>query len=168
MDTSLATLDVAQLPRASFPDAGTFPHFADSTHPGCFACNSRLMLVRPLLVTDEFVVLPATTRLATGDFVVMPDSWLVFPRNHVETLDEMPDDWTASVKQAVRHLRSLGHLTGAFNTGANWGRAAGQTTMHAHTWASERDASNEAGLITEETGLATIIMRARLHGIPMP
>lgn len=150
----MTTLDVASFPPAVFAGRESFDHFENPDHPRCFACNSRGMLVRPVAVTDDYVLLPATTRLAgDGGFVVIPRVWLLFPRSHVATPLEMPDDWERCKKEVVR-LLGLGT---SFNYSDNWGSEAGQTIGHAHTWIIERGQGTE-GPLTRGTGLATILL----------
>lgn len=152
-------LDVRTLAPAYFPDKDTFAHFENPDEPGCFACNSRSMLVRPIAVTNDFTLLVATARV-DDHFVVMPKTWLVYPRAHLTSYNEMPDNWTASVKQAIRTLG----IDQPFCTGENWGKKAGQTVFHGHTWIIGRD-GDESGLFTENTGLASLIFRAMTQGI---
>lgn len=144
----------------SFDGWEEFDHFADPAHPDCFACNSRRLLSEPLLVTDEFMLMEATAKFDNGSFRVLPGCWLVFPRRHVTSLLDLPDNWTASVKQAVRHLG----LDYDYNTSENSGPKAGQTAPHIHTWIIGRQ--REAGLLCENTGLAGILRQIRELGIP--
>jgi len=157
------TIDLRKLEVARFDGYEEFDHFANPDYPGCFACNSKLMLVRPIAVTDEFILLVATTALGNGTFVVIPDTWLIYPRAHLTTLIDMPNNWTGSVKQAVAMLG----IDQPYCTGENWGRLAGQTVEHGHTWVMQRNVG-EDGLMTERVGLATILLRARMYGIKLP
>jgi hypothetical protein len=122
------TLDTRTLDPAYFPNKDEFAHFENAAEPGCFACNSRSMLVRPIAVTDDFVLLVATTRI-DDRFVVMPNTWLVYPRAHLTSYNEMPDNWSGCVKQAIRILG----IEQPFCTSENWGKKAGQTVAHGHT-----------------------------------
>lgn len=157
----MKVLDPKSFEPARFDGMEEFDHFADEWHPRCFACNSRMMVVRPIAVNDGFVLMPATTMVDDG-FVIIPDTWLVYPRAHITQFMDMPDTWTMSLQDAVRILG----LEADFNVGDNWGRAAGQTVEHGHTWIMRRSA--EDGLLTENTGLATIILRVQQNGITMP
>lgn len=148
----------AALPEAAFEDKQDFEHFEDLEHLGCFACNSRMMLVRPLAVTEEFLLLPATARI-DDRFVVVPGSWLVYPRRHLTHFLEMPGNWTSSVQQAVRLLG----LQSGFGTSDNWGKEAGQTVEHGHTWVIDR--TGEEGLPSENLGQSTVLLRMRLGQI---
>jgi diadenosine tetraphosphate (Ap4A) HIT family hydrolase len=155
-------VDLSTLREASFPGMAKFAHFVDPEHESCFTCNSRLMAVRPLLVTVNFVLLEATARV-DDKFVIMPEAWLVSPRKHLVEFLDMPDDWTRSVKEAVRFL-GIGK---PFCTSDNWGREAGQTIAHGHTWIIGRGWA-EDGLLSQNMGLATILLRIRQHGIVLP
>lgn len=162
MTTGRPTVDLSTFRAAKFPGIDTFDHFENPDQPRCFACNSRMMVVRPIAVTNDFMLLEATT-LVEGTFLVIPDTWLVYPRTHATTMNDMPDTWTGSVKHAIRIL----DIEQPYCTGENWGREAGQTIGHGHTWIMKRGIAEE-GLVTENTGLATILLRAKQHGILMP
>jgi hypothetical protein len=161
--TGQPTIDLSKLEVATFEGYEEFDHFANFECPGCFACNSKLMLVRPIAVTDEFILLVATTALGNGSFVIIPDTWLVYPRKHLTTLIDMPNNWTGCVKQAVAILG----IDQPYCTGENWGRLAGQTVDHGHTWVMKRNVGEE-GFLTERIGLATILLRVKMHGICAP
>ncbi len=148
---------------AKFDGFDTFPHFTDPTHPNCFACNSKKLIVRPLVANNEFTLVPATTRLDSGLFVVIPQCWLVFPRYHVTSFMQLPATWTSSVQCAVWHLG----IESPFCISSNWGKAAGQTSEHAHDWVIGRGFGEE-GLLSENTGLATIIDRIKQYNIILP
>jgi hypothetical protein len=156
----LGSLDEELLRDAVFYGKGEFAHFENEDYPNCFACNSHMMLVRPIAVTDDFILLEATARMADGCFVIMPGCWLVYPREHVTTLEKMPDNWTASIKHAI----SLLDLGQPYCTSDNWGRDAGQTVSHGHTWIIARGDAEE-GLLTHQLGLATIVFRTKQLGI---
>jgi hypothetical protein len=153
-------LKLSNLPEAEFPGKEEFDHFECSDHPTCFACNSKRMLVRPLRVTDKYLLMEATTK--AGDrFVVMPGVYLVFPRIHVEDFMDMPDDWTASEKDAASFLGLPGR---ALNFSVNWGEDAGQTVPHGHSWIIDRSMLREKGL-TINVGLAALLYQSLVDGL---
>jgi len=155
----------AGLQPATFPGKEGYTHFANPDQPACFACNSALMVVRPLVVTQRFVLLPATTFVDSNPYI-MPGTWLVYPRQHVTERWYLPTDWAVSIEQALEYLRDHGELATSFNTSENWGPAAGQTVPHGHAWIVNR--ADEAGLLGENTGLATLLRMIREHQIPRP
>lgn len=134
-------------------------HFSNPDYPKCFACNSALLKVQPRQVTRNYLLLPATQQV-DGTFVVMEGCWLVFPREHVTSYMEMPYDWTESVRIAVY---SLG-LQEPFCISENWGKAAGQTAEHGHTWIIQR--GGDEGLLSHERGLATLVWEIQQQFIP--
>jgi hypothetical protein len=160
--TGLPRLDVESFADAVFPGHDSFPHLSDPEHTNCPACNTRMLFVRPIEMTDDYTLMEASLRLPSDRIVVIPETWLNFSRVHAETLDEMPDHWTACNKRAVR---TLGIGT-PFCTSENWGKEAGQTLRHGHSWIIGRGIL-ETGLISENTGLATILLRIKQHGVVM-
>ena len=138
-----------------------FTHFENGQHPKCFACNSRLMRTRPISVQQDFILMPAL-KMVGNDFFQMSGSWLVYPRVHATSIEMMPDHWLESVRRALRIL-DLGDQS--YGTSTNWGPAAGQTTPHAHTWIILRG-NGEAGLLSENRGLATILDDIKERYIP--
>lgn len=159
----MSVIDLSTFQPAVFQDQWNFNHFVNPHVPTCFACNSRMLMVRPLGVTSKSFVVPATTRLRDGKFVIVPGAWLLFPRLHLTTFDQLPDSWTLSQQWA----RKLLSLEPPFNISSNWGQLAGQTTEHAHDWLIDRTTWPETDL-TAGNGLATIILRTAQHHIELP
>jgi diadenosine tetraphosphate (Ap4A) HIT family hydrolase len=78
----------------------------------------------------------------TADVVAIPDRYpvneghtLVVPREHVESLFELPPERIAAVWLMVSRVRSIlseKYRPEGFTIGVNDGEAAGQTVSHAH------------------------------------
>lgn len=149
---------------AVFEDKETFAHFSNPDEPNCFACNSQLMVVRPIEVRAEYLLMPATTRLPDGSFRVIPWGWQVYPRKHITRFGLMPYSWMAILQRAAYDLG----LQDDFNSSTNIGGAAGQSADHVHTWLVKRSRRREEGLLSEGLGLATILTRVEQHGIVLP
>jgi hypothetical protein len=152
-------------PPVHFEGFDEFEHFSDPDHADCFVCNSRLMQVRPVVVTDDYVLLPATMRLDDGSFVVIPDAWGLYPRKHVTKRSEMPRDWMLSIQIAAWTLGFTDDTPSCDST--NWTPDAGQTIPHAHTWLIKRG-DGEEGLLCHRLGLAGIIIRLKKRGYGWP
>jgi len=159
----MKTISPLSFEPAKFEGYADFEHFENKALRLCFFCNSRGMAVRPLQVTPDYVLLPATTRV-DGPFVIIPGCWLVVPRAHVTSHGDLPDNWTASVKEAVSFLGLSVALGKPYNITENWGSDAGQTAQHAHTWIVSRG-NDEEGLLSARTGLASILLRIKERGV---
>lgn len=64
-----------------------------------------------------------------------PDCCLVVPRQHVESIMDLPDGWWRDVKFLLSHAPNL---KGDYNLSLNYGASAGQTVKHLHLWAVPR------------------------------
>lgn len=158
-------LNPSSLPLAEFSNPEDFDHFENPEHPKCFACNSKRMLIRPRLVTDAYTLIDATMKV--GDhFRVMLGVYLIFPRLHVESFMDMPRDWQGSIQDAIAFLERDGVLVD--NTSANLSKRGGQTVPHGHTWLIDRSMLKEKGLMSENTGFATLMYRVVQYGVVLP
>lgn len=165
--TGTPTIDLSKLEVARFDGYEEFDHFTTPGRERCFACNSRKMLVRPIAATNEFTLLVATTPLENNTPPrIIPDTWLVYPRAHLTTFLVMPDNWTASVKESIRIL-GLERFRHPFCTSDNWGSKVGQTVRHGHTWIMKRG-EGEEHLLSENIGMATMLLRIKMYGILPP
>jgi diadenosine tetraphosphate (Ap4A) HIT family hydrolase len=80
-----------------------------------------------------------------------PGIHLIIPIEHVERLEDLPDDWWASFKQLLPSVPGLdGH---DYNVSINLGEIAGQTLKHLHFWIIPREANQPASNI----GMAGLI-----------
>jgi hypothetical protein len=163
-------------PDAIFEGYEDFPHFENPTFPKCFFCNSRKMVVRPE-VHRGYLMLPATMRLHDGRFKVIPGCTLVKPQTHCTDVQHLPDNWTACMKDALRHLE-FKHMENilvygldpneppSYNITLNVGNPAGQTAGDLHEWVIQRGIFDEG--LGANLGLATILVYLSQFGIITP
>lgn len=112
--------------------------------PDCPFCLANSLLSTPILAETE------------GGFLTTaqshPGNYLIIPRNHAESVADLPDDWMRDMKQLIAQVPDLGH----FNMSVNVGRHAGQTVKHLHVWIIPRAGDEPA----TGKGLATLVGRA--------
>ena len=163
-------------PDATFEGKDSFAHFENSQFPKCFFCNSQKMAVRPE-VRREYLILPATMRLRSGQFKVIPGCHLILPTKHCEHVRDLPNYWTGCIQDALRFLEPT-HLENirtyeldpdeppSYNLTMNIRKSAGQTAGHLHEWVIQRGLFDEG--LGANLGLAGILVHLSEYGIVMP
>lgn len=188
MNTLAQVVDPRGSKVAEFSDKDKYRHWDNTEGPdNCIACHSALLVVRPIEVVrgpGGYVLVDATFKLPDEAFLrVYEDIWLGFPWEHVETFDEMPDDWTARTKAMTRTLRRTGRITGPINIADNVvfdfgnpenavdrakAQVSGRRIRHAHTWFIGGRGKGESGLLSENAGHANMLMSVKQFGITVP
>jgi diadenosine tetraphosphate (Ap4A) HIT family hydrolase len=76
------------------------------------------------------------TRVVTNSTVV-PGCYLIIPKEHVESVLGLPDDWHRYYKDLLGVISEevSGHHNGSYNDGAS----AGQRVAHVHFWVINRN-----------------------------
>ena len=64
-----------------------------------------------------------------------PQNYLIIPRAHRESVQDLPDNWWADMKQL---LAAVPDLPADYNISINIGKQAGQTLGHLHFWVIPR------------------------------
>lgn len=94
-----------------------------------------------------------------------PGCYLVVPKQHIESILDLPVNWQSSVADLLRSLPEI-QAGEHFNLSYNQGYIAGQRVSHVHAWVIIRS-SNEA----EESrgiGLASLISNVNTHTVNAP
>jgi len=79
-----------------------------------------------------------------------PGCYLIIPTDHIEAVNELPDDWWRSFKEL---LPQVPDVPSSYNISLNIGPGAGQTVKHLHFWVVPRPAGDPAS----GKGLARLI-----------
>jgi diadenosine tetraphosphate (Ap4A) HIT family hydrolase len=113
------------------------------TEPGCPFCRSNSLLRGDIIASTDNAYLIN----AQGS-----ESYLVIPENHVESVQELTDNWWQEVKTLIEQVPSL---TPDYNLSINIGKIAGQTVKHLHLWIIPRADGQPAS----NNGLASLIQK---------
>lgn len=122
------------------------------------------MLVRPVVVEDDYLILPATMRLPDTRFVQIPGCWLVAPRLHAIHPYDMPENWFSLVARSMAQLDLAPPHN--VNLSMNLGELAGQSVAHLHEWIIDRDTFNDS--LTPQArklGLAGLLVLLSQHDL---
>jgi len=112
--------------------------------PDCPFCLANNLLAVPVLAESEGAYLvPAHSH---------PGNYLIIPRNHAESIADLPDDWMRDFKHLLAQVPDLDH----FNITLNVGKSAGQTVKHLHFWIVPRAGDQ----LASGKGLVSLIKHA--------
>jgi diadenosine tetraphosphate (Ap4A) HIT family hydrolase len=116
-----------------------------SVKPECRFCRINGLLSGEVFIETDggFVVRPQTN----------PESYLVVPNDHAESLTDLPDDWWHEFKKLVQQIPDMPE---AYNLSINIGKSAGQTMSHLHFWVIPRYPDKPSS----GKGLARLIIEA--------
>ncbi|HEV2403077.1 MAG TPA: HIT domain-containing protein [Candidatus Saccharimonadales bacterium] len=117
----------------------------NKVQPGCPFCLSNALFKGEITTESAGAFLTK----AGSD----PDNYLIIPKNHYESVTDLPDDWWVEVKQLVPQVPEL---KSDYNLSMNLGTLSGQTVKHLHFWVIVR----RAGLPSSGKGLARFIADA--------
>jgi diadenosine tetraphosphate (Ap4A) HIT family hydrolase len=98
------------------------------TNQTCPFCLHNNLLSTPLIAQTK--VAYATDALANSD------NYLLIPKDHIESLADLPDTWWYEVKQLLGILPDFDD----YNVSVNIGEQAGQKVKHIHFWLIPRSA----------------------------
>lgn len=116
---------------------------ADSVIPDCPFCLSNGQVEGRVINQNDTAFLISNNKFA--------GIYLVIPVEHVERLEDLPDNWWAGFKQLLPSVPGLaGH---DYNISINLGKVAGQTVKHLHFWVIPRESNQPASNI----GMAGLI-----------
>ena len=115
------------------------PHVPRPGCPLCFA-NGKLEVVAHYPPDAPLAMAAAYLVLAKGS--PNGDDYLVIPADHLESEDDLPDDFTAACKYLRRFIPWIKEVTAdpknrnaaSYHVGTNYGASSGQTLQHVHQW----------------------------------
>lgn len=122
-----------------------------NNHPDCPFCLSNNTFTGDILAETDGGFATA----ARG----FEHCYLLIPKDHVETLADIPDSWWVDFKQLTAKLT----MPESYNLSLNYGKAAGQTLKHLHFWVIPRDAATPSAT----HGLATLINMVDEPAVPV-
>jgi diadenosine tetraphosphate (Ap4A) HIT family hydrolase len=117
-------------------------HREHTIQPLCRLCRSNGLLKGDIIAeaADAYLI----------ESLYGSHNYLIIPNIHAESVDDLPDNWWASVKALVPHVPNLSIN---FNISINIGSEAGQTIKHLHFWVIPRF----DGQVASTKGLASLI-----------
>lgn len=86
---------------------------------------------------------------------IIHDRFLIIPKDHVESVLDLPSGWHGAVQQLLRGHFGQTMAERSFNLSFNQGQEAGQRIVHIHCWLIFRDKCSEGG--ASELGLSSLI-----------
>lgn len=92
-----------------------------------------------------------------GQGSIMHDRFLIIPKEHVESVLDLPSDWHRVMQQLLRDHFGQIMAEGSFNLSFNQGQEAGQRVGHVHCWLIFRSKHSE-GTATG-LGLSSLIYK---------
>ena len=115
-----------------------------NTKPECPFCLENHLLKGDVVadISDAFMIRAQSN----------PGCYLIIPKVHAETAEELPDTWWQSVKALIPLVPEL---PSDYNLSFNIGTVAGQTVRHLHLWVIPR----ETGQTASNMGLASLIYK---------
>ncbi|MCE9628445.1 MAG: HIT domain-containing protein [Candidatus Vogelbacteria bacterium] len=90
---------------------------------------------------------------------VIDDRFLIIPKEHVESIIDLPSDWHGATQQLLSDHFGQTIAGRSFNLSFNQGQEAGQRVGHVHCWLIFRDKHSEGA--ASELGLSSLIDKMR-------